>query len=252
MIATTVPEGIRNIADYATAILAIATLIGLISTAVVKPLRQWLLRRIKTAQTWLTQDLTNAVNAMQTELTNRRQISEDLVTQVREIPGIKDKVDRMHYAVFNDNQNGVLQQLARLTGRLDTEFENAPYPAMEMDWQGAVGKVTRSLRKLLGVTDAKELMGFQWEAYLHGDHAEDFKRQKDVSFARGENFIGVCDLVDPRTGDDRGRWQISAHMIPVGVNRIYYCKLTVALNRRAAELVEELRLDVEVASAVAV
>lgn len=153
-------------------------------------------------------------------------------------------LDDINYSLYNNNKNGLVQQIAKIVSRERVEFALSNTPKFICDMNGVNIEVSAGYLRLVDLGSASELDGTQWMQVVYGElkdkYIQDFKR----AATNKENFVGVVDFQNPLTGKHRGRWRIAAFCSTVGDATIYQGFFISPEDDRAVEIVSNESLEI--------
>jgi hypothetical protein len=165
---------------------------------------------------------------------------EGLINSRIESAAITDaKLEKITYALFNGGNEGLIQQVARLSACHSAAFESAPYPSFECTSEGLNTRVNEAYRILTEVWSARSIKSGQWQQAIHGELAPRYVDEFHRCAAAKEDFIAVCDFKNPMTDEHRGRWRVHAPAAQIGTDCLYVGRFIAALDDTARKIAME-------------
>jgi PAS domain-containing protein len=146
---------------------------------------------------------------------------------------------KITYALFNGGNEGLVNQVARLSACHSAAFEAAPYPSFECTSEGVNTRVNEAYRILTQVWSAETITAGRWHQVLHGELVNKYNVEFNRCAAAKEDFIGVVDFKNPMTDEHRGRWRIHAPAAQIGTDCLYVGRFIAALDDTARKIAME-------------
>lgn len=146
-------------------------------------------------------------------------------------------VEKMSYAIFNDGDNGICQQVAKLAACHSANFEASPFPAFECTSSGHTTKVNEAYRILIESWSDRHIASGRFQQTLHGELVPRYTAEFERCAKTKEDFIGVCDFKNPMTDEHRGRWRVHAPAAMIGEDDcLYVGRFIAALDDKARKI----------------
>lgn len=146
---------------------------------------------------------------------------------------IEEMVGKINYALFNGGNEGICNQIARLSACHAAQFQAAPYPAFECNSAGQNTRVNEAYLQLVEFLDAADIGGTRWQQVTYGELREAYRAEFVRCASAREDFIGVVDFQNPMTGEHRGRWRVYAPCAQIGADCLFVGRFIAALDPAA-------------------
>jgi hypothetical protein len=150
-----------------------------------------------------------------------------------------NELKKITYALFNGGNEGVCNQIARLSACQAAAFEAAPYPSFECTSSGVNTRVNEAYRILTQVWSADTISAGRWHQVTHGELVDPYNAEFERCAAAKEDFIGTIDIKNPMTDSHRGRWRIHAPAAQIGDDCLYVGRFIAALDDTAKKIAKE-------------
>jgi hypothetical protein len=159
---------------------------------------------------------------------------------------LEQALDKIHLALFNHGERGLVHQVARISAGQSVLFQNAPYPSFECDSRGRNAKVNDAYLQLVGCHSEEELTGGRWHQVIYGSLLEEYKSEFARCSAAHEDFVGCVDFRNPATDEHRGRWKIRAPCATVSEDCLFVGRFIGAMDEKAEMITRDhdWRIDI--------
>jgi len=149
---------------------------------------------------------------------------------------MEGEINKITYALFNGGNEGLVNQVARLSACHSASFESAPYPSFECTSVGLNTRVNEAYRILTQVWSTDSITSGRWQQAIHGELEQKYLTEFSRCAAAKEDFVGVVDFKNPMTDEHRGRWRIHAPAAQIGHDCLYVGRFVAALDATAQEI----------------